>query len=543
MAENQTNDDTVAMTRWQLNGQEVESPTGMTIMEAAKEHGIEIPCFCYHPGLSIAGNCRICMVESNRSPKPVISCSEKIADGLEIETESELAVSSRNSVMEFQLINHPLDCPVCDKAGECTLQDHSYKHGPDRSRFVEDKNIRHTKELGPTISIWGNRCIVCTRCIRFCDEISGTSELCIVERGDRSVVDVFPEIPIDNQMAGNTVDICPVGALISHDFKYEARVWNMDRKDSVCGGCSRGCNVEVETLDGFVKRLMPRENLEVNDWWMCDEGRYGWRHLYADDRLTQATQDGASLADDSATAALEQLLCDSGPVAFLIDPYLTCEEMHLVQGLAASRPGSSVGGWLPEDGNAASFPSGFTISAAKYPNRAGAEHIFGDQVFGDDAKELQKSLVSSDFTTVVAFCGGHLPNGPGESWAKALSSTPTRILFSVKNGPWLEGASLVLPATAPIEKEGTWINEDGRLQRTRSCWNPGTEPFSVELVRLQTLQNALGIRGRNLSSAGIFRELAATHDSFAGHNHSDLGSPGLLLSQRPAGISMDGGSE
>jgi len=217
--------------------------------------------------------------------------------------------------------------------------------------------------------------------------------------------------------------------------------------------------------------------------------------------------------------------------------------MHLVQGLAASRPGSSVGGWLPEDGIAANFPSGFKISAAKYPNRAGAEHIFGDQVFGNDATELQKALVSSDFNTVVAFCGGHLSSGPGESWAKALSSTPTSIIFSVKSGPWLEGASLVLPATAPIEKDGTWINEDGRLQRTRSCWNPGTEPFSVELVRLQTLQNALGIRGRSLSAAGIFRELAANNDSFAGHNHSDLGSPGLLLSERPAGIAMDGGSE
>ncbi|MDE0959727.1 MAG: 2Fe-2S iron-sulfur cluster-binding protein [Planctomycetota bacterium] len=543
MANNPTNDSAVSMTKWQLNGQEVENHAGMTIMEAAKEHGIEIPCFCYHPGLSIAGNCRICMVESNRSHKPVISCSERIAEGLEIETDSEVAVDARNSVMEFQLINHPLDCPVCDKSGECVLQDHSYAHGPDRSRFVEDKNIRHTKELGPDISIWGNRCIVCTRCVRFCDEISGTSELCIVERGDRSVVDVFPEIPIDNQLAGNTVDICPVGALISHDFKYEARVWNMDRIDSVCGGCSRGCNIEVETLDGFVKRLIPRENLDVNDWWMCDEGRYGWRHLYADDRITQATRDGAEQTDSAATDALEELLSESGPVAFLIDPFLTCEELHLVQGLAASRPGSKVGGWLPADGTAASFPSGFQISAAKYPNRSGAEQVFGDQVFGDDAKQLQKSLLSNGFDTVIAFCGGHQSTGPGDSWTQALANTATRIVFSVMNGPWLEGASLVLPATAPIEKEGTWINEDGRLQRTRSCWNPGTDPFAVELVRLQALQHALGLRGRSLSAAGVFRELAAANTAFSGHNHSDLGSPGLLLSERPAAVASDGGTE
>lgn len=535
-------DEKTSVTRWQLNGQEVENPTGMTIMEAAKEHGVEIPCFCYHPGLSIAGNCRICMVESNRSPKPIISCSERIAEGLEIETESDLAVDARNSVMEFQLINHPLDCPVCDKAGECVLQDHSYTHGPDRSRFVEDKNIRHTKELGPTISIWGNRCIVCTRCVRFCDEISGTSELCVVERGDRSVVDVFPGIPIDNAMAGNTVDICPVGALISDDFKFEARVWNMDRRDSVCGGCARGCNIEVETLDGYVKRLMPRENLDVNDWWMCDHGRYGWRHLYSEQRLSTARNARQDLDDREATTEMIQLLSESDKVGFLIDPFLTCEELHLVNSIASSLPGSIVGGWLPPDGDEENFPGGFTISAAKHPNRNGAEQIFGSKVFANDAKRLLTALSKGTISTMVTFHGGPSQDGPGKKWIDAAGKADTHIAFSVMEGDWLNNASLVLPATAPLEKEGTWINEDDRLQRARSCWKPDQHPFSTELVRLQEYQISTETRNRSLSATGIFRELAQNSDAFSGHTHSELGSAGLPLSSPPATVGMEGNS-
>ncbi len=535
-------DDTSSMTRWLLNGQEVENRSGMTIMEAAKEHGVEIPCFCYHPGLSIAGNCRICMVESNRSPKPVISCSERIADGLEIETDSEVATDARNSVMEFQLINHPLDCPVCDKAGECVLQDHSYEHGPDRSRFVEDKNIRHTKELGPSISIWGNRCIVCTRCVRFCDEISGTSELCVVERGDRSVVDVFPEIPIDNQMAGNTVDICPVGALISHDFKYEARVWNMDRKDSVCGGCSRGCNIEVESLDGFVKRLIPRENQEVNDWWMCDDGRYGWRHLYSENRVLAARAGDQQIDDVTAARTIHASIGAADQLAILVDPFLTCEELFLVQSMAQEHGNCIVGGWLPEDGQSAQFPSGFKISAARHPNRNGAQQILGDQLFEKDAERLKKALNSGEVQAVIAFCGGPDTAGPGSDWSRALGNVQNRIVFSVLEGPWLEGATMVLPATAPLEKEGSWVNEDGRLQRTRSCWKAGATPFTPELTLLQGIDEDGGSKTRSLSAAGVFRELADQCAPFQGHNHSDTGSHGRPLDERPAGVGAEGGS-
>ena len=533
--------DSNSAVRWTLNGTEVENEAGMTIMEAAKVHGVDIPQFCYHPGLSIAGNCRICMVESNRSPKPVISCSERIAEGLEIKTQSEVAVDARNSVMEFQLINHPLDCPVCDKAGECVLQDHSYEHGPDRSRFVEDKNIRHTKELGPTIDIWGNRCIVCTRCVRFCDEISGTGELCVVERGDRSVVDVFPGVPIDNSLAGNTVDICPVGALISSDFKYEARVWNMDKTSSVCGGCSRGCNVEVETLDGFVKRLTPRENLDVNDWWMCDHGRYGWRHLYADSRLEGAQHDGQGVSPTGTSGALHQLLSSSSSTAFLVDPFMTCEELHLVRSIANSLGGSTIAGWLPAAGTEENFPGGFKISADKHPNRKGAEHVLGGDLFTTSADQLKSALSNGSIDTLVAFVGGDGFEGAGGEWNDLISKAGKRIVFATQQGSWCDGADLVIPATAPLEKEGVWVNEDDRAQRTRSCRSLTSNHFPSELVVLQELQVHMEQRNRPLSAAGIFRELSEASDAFSGHSHSSLGDSGTPLSQRPAAMSSEGG--
>jgi NADH-quinone oxidoreductase subunit G len=316
----------------------------------------------------------------------------------------------------------------------------------------------------------------------------------------------------------------------------------MERKDSICGGCSRGCNIEVETLDGFVKRLMPRENQDVNDWWMCDEGRYGWRHLYSDDRVLEARSPSGPLDSSRSISTFIEILDNSPRVGFLIDPFLTCEELHLIHALAASSSDSLVGGWLPDQGAAAEFPAGFKISADKHPNRNGAEQIFGLQVFGEDASHLRSALDDGSIETIVAFCGGPGSDGPGQEWSAALAKASTRVLFSVQEGNWLDGAALVFPATAPLEKEGTWVSEDDRLQRTRSCWKPGEAPFPGELVLLQSLQSALGTRSRSLSAAGIFRELSEVCAPFAGHNHSDIGSSGLLLSDRPAGVGAGGGA-
>ena len=530
-----------SMVNWVLNGEAVQSPAGTTIFEAARALGVPIPNFCYHPGLSIAGNCRICMVESNRSPKPVISCSERVAEGLEIQTDSPMAVEARNAVMEFQLINHPLDCPVCDKAGECVLQNYSYDHGPDRSRFDEDKNIRHTKELGPSIDIWGNRCIVCTRCVRFCDEVSGTGELCVVERGDRSVVDTFPTVPIDNPLAGNVVDICPVGALISKDFKFEARVWNMRKTDSVCAGCARGCNVEVQSLDGFLKRLVPRENPEVNTWWMCDEGRYDYRYDLADDRVTSCSLDGNPIDDGTAHQALADMLGEgAGRVGVLVDPFLTCEEAHLAGRLAT---GAIVGGWTSRDGTAQCFPGGFTISAEKAPNRVGVEAVLGDQVFSGGAAALKSALEKGEIDTLVVFAGFPHPD-LDPSWAGAIGKAKRRAVFTLRAGAWSEGADLVLPSASPFEKDGTYANEDGRLQRVRSYRAPGEVDWGSDLQRLQEILRLAGARNRVLSPASVFRELAEENSAFNSLSYSTIPPHGAPLAGHGAAtVGAEGGAQ
>jgi NADH-quinone oxidoreductase subunit G len=298
----------------------------------------------------------------------------------------------------------------------------------------------------------------------------------------------------------------------------------------------------VESLDGFVKRLIPRENQDVNDWWMCDDGRYGWRHLYSENRVLAARAGDTPVDDATAATTIHSSIAGAEQLAILVDPFLTCEELFLVQSMAQEHGNCIIGGWLPEEGQAAQFPSGFKISAARHPNRNGAEQILGDQLFEKDAERLMKALNGGEVQAVIAFCGGPEVAGPGSDWSRAIGNVQTRIVFSVLEGPWLDGATMVLPATAPLEKEGSWVNEDGRLQRTRSCWKPGAAPFTAELTLLQGIDEDGGSKTRPLSAAGIFRELADRCPPFQGHNHSDTGSHGIPLDERPTGVGADGGS-
>ena len=262
-----------------IDGREIECRPGDKVLAKALENGIYIPHYCWHAGLTIAGNCRMCLVKSNKAPKPVIACATDCVPDLEIDASSPEVQKLQQLVMEFLLINHPLDCPVCDQAGECRLQDYAHEYGREQGRFREAKNVKPSTVVGPEVALWKQRCIACSRCIRFCDEVSGTGELRFIQRGDRVEIETFPGVPLDNPLSGNVVDLCPVGALVSSDFLYEARVWNLKRQSSVCPGCSRGCNIHVDVLDTKwddpqIKRLVPRENQEVNGWWMCDLGRH-----------------------------------------------------------------------------------------------------------------------------------------------------------------------------------------------------------------------------------------------------------------------------
>ncbi len=527
------------LVKFKLNGKELEVPAGTNLIEAARQQGVNIPYYCYHPGLTPAGNCRMCLVETANAKKPITACTTPITRGLEITTDSESLKTARAGVLELMLVNHPLDCPICDKSGECMLQDHTFAHGKDRSRMVEPKEIKHTKDVGNDIFIWGNRCIVCTRCVRFCDEISGTGELCVVERGDHSVVDVFPEYPLHNALSGNVVDICPVGALISKDFLYQARVWFQKKTDSICTGCSRGCNIEIQTKDNQIKRLVPRHNRDVNDYWMCDYGRYDHSHVLGEARslryrfagltreTVRSTEAGKALAQ-----ALQAVAQSRGPgaVGILGSAFHTNEEAYLLRKLAEALqvPASNVGALARGAGKEQVFKSGFRISADKNPNRKGVEKILGADAFGNAAGILDRVrsgglkalLVVSDRPHVI------LGQGPGEDGlVEALASLEALVVLELESGAKFPQQTVLLPSTAFSEKDGSMVNDAGRTQRLR----PATERPRAILGEIEILQEALRSLGkwdRTLPAASIFKDLAPLL-GLPGVTYHEVGKLGL----------------
>ncbi len=332
------------MPKFVLNEKEIEFNHGETIMQAGVRNGIEIPNFCWHPSLSISGNCRICLVEIEKMPKLAIACSTLAADGMVVHSLSEKSIAARNAVMEFLLINHPLDCPICDEAGECKLQDYAYSHSTGESRFIEEKVHKDKRvPLGPYVMFDAERCISCSRCIRFCDEIAKDPELTFIKRGDRVTIVTYPGEEMDNPYSLNTTDICPVGALTNRDFRFRARVWDMSSTKSVCNGCSRGCNMDIWVRNNEVLRLTPRLNEEVNSYWMCDHGRVdtfkfinaenrvSGPHLRKDGTLTISTWDEVI---EKAVSELKSFKKDE--IAFIGSAYSTVEDNYVFAHFAKS---------------------------------------------------------------------------------------------------------------------------------------------------------------------------------------------------------------
>ena len=263
-----------AMAKIIIDDKEFNVDPNLTIIQAAFENGIEIPHFCWHPMLSVSGNCRMCLVEIEKMPKLAIACSTQVTDGMVIKTNSEKVIKARNAVMEFLLINHPLDCPICDEAGECKLQNYAYKYSVGHSRFNEDKVHKPKRiELGSNVMLDVERCIMCSRCIRFTNEIAKQPVLTFTERGTHIVLTTFPDTKLDNPYSMNVIELCPVGALTSRDFRFKSRVWEMSSTESICVGCARGCNINIWVRNNEILRLTPRKNDEVNSYWMCDYGR------------------------------------------------------------------------------------------------------------------------------------------------------------------------------------------------------------------------------------------------------------------------------
>jgi NADH-quinone oxidoreductase subunit G len=524
--------------RLTINGKEVEVPEGTLLIEACARVTEMPPHFCYHPGLRPDGNCRMCMVKVEGMRGVTISCTLPAADGMVVSTNDPEAVAARKGVMEFLLIHHPLDCPVCDKSGECTLQDHSYAHGPGQSRYIEAKIVRPKRDLGENIALWPERCIRCSRCIRFLDDVTGTGELGFVERGDRTDLDIFPGRPIDNPLSLNVVDICPVGALISKNFLFQARVWNLRRKNSVCAACSRGCNVELQAYEGKLARVMPRHNEAVNGWWMCDHGRLS--HAYMDDprrprrmhRREDARTFDISMAEAVETVRQEvgSVLESDGPaaVAGLVTPWLTNEELHLAGKLFREvwKAGSLVALAAP-DGDEYVSKSGFRIAADRNPNRAGLEAILG---LTPDVEAVQSLAADIESGKVkVLYVLGGIPEAVyPEDLVTVAGKLALLVVQDLVPSSLLEKAHVVLPAATYPEKHGSFVNDEGRVQRLGPLVPP---PFpGGDLGILSGMLRGFGVAPPGGGSApGVFNDLAASNEAFGGLDFSMLGDLGTPL--------------
>ena len=379
-----------------IDGNEYSVPSDWTVIKACHQNGIDVPHYCYHPDLSIAGNCRICMVGVKGMPRPVVGCAQPITEGMEVTTTGKDVEEARKGVMEFLLINHPLDCPVCDQAGECYLQEYYMKFGLYDSRMNENKIKRHKAEIiGPHVILDTERCVLCSRCVRFVREVSHSNEIGIFNRGGQSEIRLLPDQALDNNYSGNVVDICPVGALTDRDFRFQCRVWYLSKANSVCNGCSRGCNITVEANrqrphhgEGRrVMRLKPRFNKDVNQWWICDVGRYGYKFIDDPSRLTQPLEkiNGEFEALDWKTAAqraVDQIQAarqSDGPNSIVIaaSAQLTNEDLFITRKLFGVDLGIAnidfrVPEVVPSEGD------GFLLRADRNPNTRGAEAILLD---------------------------------------------------------------------------------------------------------------------------------------------------------------------
>ena len=482
-----------------INGRRCDFAPGQTILQIANANGIEIPQYCYHEGLSVVASCRICLVECQvpnaktgaiepfMGGKLVPSCQQTAMDGMVVMSDSPTAVANQKAVMEFLLINHPLDCPVCDQSGECFLQDYSYQYGRGSSRFEDQKVKQPKKDVGPHVLLYSDRCIMCTRCVRFTREVSGTAELMVQGRGNKEEIDVFPGVALDNELSANVVDLCPVGALLDKDFLFAQRVWFLKESAGIDPITASGDNIWINHNEGKVHRLKPRTNLAVNKHWITDEVRYGWKFVHSEDRLRSPLrkQFGATVecdftkAYDDTLDGLRAAVASGKRAGLLASPFLTCEEAYALGRLIQSiDPNAAVAvGPVPLVGQDKVFPAGideqspkaFKMYAEKAPNARGVrrvlEAIFGAANVTDHAgflRRLGHGTGSSDVGAVL-LTGNAPKDWTSQDLITSLSGKFTALIDTLLN-PLVDRADVVIPGATFAEKAGTYENAKGRLQ-------------------------------------------------------------------------------
>jgi NADH-quinone oxidoreductase subunit G len=549
-----------------IDGREVSVPRGTTIIDAAEQLGIGIVHYCYHPALSAPAMCRMCLVQVEGAPKLVPACVSTVADGAVIRTDVPLAEEARTGVLEFYLLNHPLDCPVCDASGECKLQDYVHQEGRKHGRSREPKRVLGQDDFGGDVLYDGDRCIMCTRCVRFMREISEDDRLCVVQRGNRSVIDTFFDDGLGaSPFASNIIDICPVGALLSKDFLHKARAWDLDRTPSICPNCSQGCNITLDTRDNLVQRLKPRHNPDVNSYWMCDYGRYRYEWMNRGAApypygapggavpveaaaesmpLPPATIPDQAIASElrlempmmrrggvavpvgwqeAIVGLVDRLKVIRGGVTVIGSPYHGNEDNGLLKRLQDLVGGDSALFRSPRAEEEVVLP-GFRKLARRRDLTANARGLdaLGFERVGDDHGQ---GGVRGAGTAVIVL-GDPLGDLPVDFAADA----DLVVYLGTVASPALAHADFLLPLTSFAEQEGTFTNFEGRVQR---FW-PALTPPPMARPAWQVLGVVLaGLEdGAAPATAGdAFLRLADLYDPFGGLSYPMLGTHGALLNE------------
>ena len=510
-----------------IDGREAVVKPGTNVIEAAKSVGIDIPFYCYHKRLSIAANCRMCLVEMSNAPgrKLMPGCQMPVGEGVVVKTDTARVKDQQRATLEFILLNHPVDCAICDQAGECKLQDYYMRYDQKPSRLDVPKVEKHKRvALGPLVVLDEERCILCTRCVRFMREVAKAPQLGISERGSKSFICTFPGQPLDSKYSGNVVDICPVGALTNTDFRFRGRVWFMSSARSVCTGCARGCNTFLDYLKDTTYRYRPRENDAVNQEWMCDDGRLSYKYLNAQRVLAAREGRGAAARQVPLESALEgaahglRAKADLGELAVLFSPFASVEDL-LVAALVATEGLGVAEVYL--GGRPDGWEDAFLKRADENPNRRGVELVA--QAFGLMLRPYSDLAAAVEAGKVKALwaVGGEAPD------PAAAAKLETLVCQAYNDdAPLARAATLLLPAAPHSEDDGTFVNFEGRPQRFElAYWPRGASRPHWKLAA--EIGEALGLAFKVSSAREVWRELGGRlGDALPGFDWDRLPSAG-----------------